>query len=158
MPFKDKDRYQSAEYKEYQRNYQREWHQRHKAERLAKIYERRDAKRAAINQHIQEIKKQNCCADCGQQHLATLHFHHLNSEDKLFNIGHASDKGFSLDKIDNEIKKCVILCANCHAIRHYNERNQQQSDIGTTEEFEVFNPLQVMSSEHECFGNHSYLK
>jgi hypothetical protein len=82
MPYKDKGRYQSEEWKEYQRS----WHQRHKAKRLARIYERK----AAIYEYIQNIKSQLCCVDCGQQHPATLHFHHLNSEDKVFNISDAA--------------------------------------------------------------------
>jgi hypothetical protein len=57
MPFKDKDRYHSEEYKEYQRNYQRGWHQRNKAKRLARIYE----KKAATYEYVQNIKA-NCVA------------------------------------------------------------------------------------------------
>ena len=82
MPYKDKERRQSEEYKEYQRNYQRSWHQRHRAERLARMYERK----AAIHKYFQNMKNQLCCVDCGQRHPATLHFHHLNSGDKDFDI------------------------------------------------------------------------
>ena len=73
MPFKDKNRYQSEEWKEYQRNYQRGWYERHKTKRIALIYERK----AAIYEYIQDIKNQLYCADCGEQHPATLQFHHL---------------------------------------------------------------------------------
>jgi len=75
MPFKDKDRYHSEEYKEYQRNYQRSWHQRHKAKRLARIYE----KKAATYEYVQNIKSQLRCADCGERHPAALQFHHPNT-------------------------------------------------------------------------------
>src|SRR5690348_6659475 len=108
MPFKDKSRYQSEEYKEYQRNYQRSWHQRNKEKRLARIYERK----AATYAYIQTIKKQLCCADCGERRHATLQFHHLNSEDKTFNIADAARDGLSLDRIKKEIEKCIVLCAN----------------------------------------------
>ena len=123
MPYKDKDRYQSEEWKEYQRNYQRSWHQRNKAKRLARIYERK----AATYEYVQEIKKQQCCADCGGQHPATLQFHHLNAEDKMFNVADAVRNGLSLDTIKKEIEKCIVLCANCHLIRHFNMRNEQQA-------------------------------
>ncbi len=56
MPLKD--RYQSERWKEYQRNYHRSWHQRHRAKRLAKVYERK----AAIREYIQGIKNQLCAA------------------------------------------------------------------------------------------------
>src|SRR5579859_4200169 len=106
MPFKDKSRYQSEEWKEYQRNYQRSWHQLHKAKRLAKSYKRK----AAIHEYMQNIKSHLHCADCGEQHPATLQFHHLNAEDKMFNIGDAIRDGISLDKIKREIEKCIVLC------------------------------------------------
>jgi len=143
MPLKD--RYQSEQWKEYQRNYQRDWYQRHKAERLAKIYERK----AATNEYIQDIKKQLCCADCGERHPATLQFHHLNSEDKTFTIGETVNKGFGIDRIKKEIEKCIVLCANCHIIRHFNMRNKKQISPGIAGEFEKINTLLVISSEEE---------
>ena len=108
MPFKDRNRYQSEEWKEYQRNYQRSWHQHHRAKRLARMYERK----AAIYEYVQNIKSQLCCVDCGQRHPATLHFHHLNSEDKVFNISDAARRGTSLDRIkaDRYRFKCRNDC------------------------------------------------
>lgn len=143
MPFKDKDRYQSEEWKEYQRNYQRGWYERHKVKRRALIRERK----AAIYKYIQDAKNQSSCVDCGERHPATLHFHHLNSEDKLFNIGEAVDKGFSLDKIKKEFEKCIILCANCHAIRHYNMRNEKRTSSGIAGELEELDILLTASPE-----------
>lgn len=143
MPFKDKDRYQSEEYKEYQRNYQRGWYERHKIKRRALIRERK----AAIYEYIQNVKNQSHCVDCGQRHPATLHFHHLNSEDKLFNIGEAVDKGFSLDTIKKEIEKCIVLCANCHAIRHYNMRKKNQNNPGLVGELEKLDTFLAVSPE-----------
>jgi hypothetical protein len=99
MPFKDKSRYQSEEWKEYQRDYQRSWYQRNKTKRLARIYMRK----AATYKYVQEIKSHLCCADCGERHPATLQFHHLNSEDKIFNVADAVRDGLSLDRIRKEI-------------------------------------------------------
>ena len=145
MPFKDKERYQSEEWKEYQRNYQRSWHQRHRAKRLARMYERK----RAIHDYIQNMKNQLHCVDCGQRHPATLHFHHLNSEDKVFSISYAANRGFSLDRIRKEIGKCIVLCANCHAIRHYNMRNKKQTSPGIAGEFEELNTILAVSPEEE---------
>jgi hypothetical protein len=145
MPYKDKDRYQSEEWKEYQRNYQRGWHQRHRAERLAKHYERR----AVVIKYIQDLKKQLCCADCGENHPATLQFHHLNAEDKLFDIAHAVNKGFNVDKIKKEIEKCIVLCANCHAIRHFNMRGKKQTSPGLAGEFEELDIFFADDKEEE---------
>lgn len=145
MPFKDKSRYQSEEYKEYQRNYQREWHQRNREKRVARMYERK----RAIREHIQGMKNQLSCVDCGQRHPATLHFHHLNSEDKVFDISHAVYRGLSLDKIVKEIEKCIVLCANCHAIRHYNMRNEEWTGSGIAGTLEKLDILLAAGPQEE---------
>ena len=143
MPLKD--RYQSEKWKEYQRTYHRSWHQRHKEKRLAKVY----ARKAAIHEYIQGIKNQLYCADCGERHPATLQFHHRNSEDKTFAIGKAVNRGFSLDRIKKEMQKCIVLCANCHAIRHYNMRENNQPSPGIAGQLETLNILLSLSPEEE---------
>ena len=145
MPFKDKSRYQSEEWKEYQRTYQRSWHQRHKEKRLARIYQ----KKAAIYEYVQQIKSQLHCVDCGQRHPAALQFHHLNAQDKQFNIADAVRNGISLDRIKKEISKCIVLCANCHLIRHYNMRNKKQINPGIAGELEELNTILTVSPEEE---------
>jgi hypothetical protein len=149
MPFRDKSRYQSEEWKEYQRNYQRSWHQRHREERLTKLY----ARKKAISEYLQEAKKQLCCADCGERHPAALQFHHVNAEDKMFNVGDAIRGGRSLDTIKKEIEKCIVLCANCHLIRHYNMRKKEQTSPGITGEFEELNTPLAANSEEEDAHN-----
>lgn len=143
MPLKD--RYQSEKWKEYQRTYHRSWHQRHREKRLVRIYERK----AAIYQYVQNMKNQLYCVDCGQRHPATLQFHHLNPENKVFNISDAALRGTSLDRIKKEIEKCIILCANCHLIRHYNMRNKKQISPGIAGEFEELNAILAVSPEEK---------
>lgn len=154
MPFKEKSRYQSEKWKEYQRNYQRSWHQRNKERRLAKLYE----KKAAIYEYMQGIKNQLCCADCGERHPATLQFHHLNAEDKTFTIGDAVNRGFSLNKIKKEIEKCIVLCANCHFIRHYDMRNKKQASSGIAGELEELDTILAISSEEKEAYNMQFRK
>jgi hypothetical protein len=57
------------------------------------------------------------CADCGWQgNQAAFQFHHINHGKKEFNIGNVANKKWEF--IKKELKKCVLLCANCHSIRH----------------------------------------
>lgn len=114
------------------------------------MYERKKA----IHEYIQDMKNQLCCVDCGQQHPATLHFHHLNAEDKMFDISYAANRGFSLERIKNEIEKCVVLCANCHAIRHFNMRTKQQISPGIAGELEKMQDLLAITLENEEADNH----
>ena len=59
--------------------------------------------------------KKSGCIKCGEDHPSCLDFHHL--ENKEFNVGGSyNNKGYQ--QVKNEIKKCIILCANCHRKLH----------------------------------------
>lgn len=60
------------------------------------------------------------CSKCGYKfnnyNIAAFEFHHLYSKD--FIIGNVANKSWEL--ILKEIKKCILLCSNCHRIEHSN--------------------------------------
>jgi hypothetical protein len=54
------------------------------------------------------------CAGCGyDRNLAGRHFHHVDPRQKRLAV--AAHGARSLDSLRHEVKKCVLLCANCHA-------------------------------------------
>jgi transposase len=56
-----------------------------------------------------------CCARCGYDRcIAALQFHHVDRSAKSFTL---ASKGVtrSLERARQEARKCVLLCANCHA-------------------------------------------
>jgi hypothetical protein len=61
-----------------------------------------------------------CCERCGFEHPAALHFHHRDPATKRFGVNTAnlSRKTFSMEEIIEEVAKCEVICANCHAIEH----------------------------------------
>jgi 5-methylcytosine-specific restriction endonuclease McrA len=62
----------------------------------------------------------NKCCDCGKTfHKAAYDFHHINPLEKKFEIAPSLDRNWNV--ILEEIEKCVMLCSNCHRVRHYNE-------------------------------------
>lgn len=67
------------------------------------------------------FKKDGKCSKCGNDDYRVLEFHHLDSKEKDFSISHMRNNSFSLEKIKQEIKKCAILCANCHRVTHWQE-------------------------------------
>ena len=67
-----------------------------------------------------KFKEGLVCSKCGESHPAVLQFHHLR--DKEREIGRLVNSNCSQEKIMNEISKCVVLCANCHLLLHYNEQ------------------------------------
>ena len=50
-------------------------------------------------------------------------FHHLDPKEKEFNLGDILRKKDFLI-IEKELTKCVLLCANCHRIRHFEGGNK----------------------------------
>lgn len=60
----------------------------------------------------------NICKDCGGTfHPAVFDFHHLNPEEKDFSISAKLGRRWETTKL--ELDKCILLCANCHRIRHW---------------------------------------
>jgi hypothetical protein len=79
--------------------------------------ERARKHRIAWTAELEAIKIDRGCSRCGfKDHPAALHFHHQDDKLKTFNI---SNSTHSKERKYQEISKCIILCANCHAIEHY---------------------------------------
>jgi len=69
-----------------------------------------------------EYKGSKCC-DCSntfpEQPYVIFDFHHLDPNEK--EAGWVKIRLRSWDKIVKELDKCVLLCSNCHRIRHHEE-------------------------------------
>lgn len=77
---------------------------------------------AAVSERRRQVKRRlaqeagGCCRICGfKEHQAALQLHHRDPSQKLF---HLSDKGVTrgIGRMRVEARKCVLLCANCHAL------------------------------------------
>ncbi|HUS49286.1 MAG TPA: hypothetical protein VMZ91_03930 [Candidatus Paceibacterota bacterium] len=68
------------------------------------------------------------CEICGYNKCSeALDFHHKDLNKKEFNIGQAINK-WGKEKILEEIKKCICICANCHRELHYNEKQEKKKE------------------------------
>lgn len=63
-------------------------------------------------------KRAHPCADCGEAEPCCLDYHHTCPNNKLFRIGIAAYRKRP-SEIQDELDKCIVLCANCHRKRHY---------------------------------------
>lgn len=64
------------------------------------------------------------CSKCGyDKNIAALDFHHINPKEKEFQLDSRHLSNTHMDKIIEEAKKCVLLCANCHREVHYPEQD-----------------------------------
>lgn len=93
-----------------------------------KIKKRQMDKRRRTAAYVFELKRTLKCSKCGFDHPAALHFHHLG--EKTTEISKmVRGFGASLNTVLAEIDKCAVLCANCHAIEHWEERQQNKGAV-----------------------------
>lgn len=74
----------------------------------------------AVNRNrtfIRRLKKKLKCEKCGDTRYYVLDFHH--NRDKKFGVSELAGRGCSLLTLKNEIRKCKILCSNCHREEHF---------------------------------------
>ena len=65
------------------------------------------------------------CFDCGytSEYISVFDFHHRDAAEKEYNVAELLWKwqGHISQTLLDEIKKCDLLCSNCHRIRHQKE-------------------------------------
>ena len=79
------------------------------------VMRRRDERKAIVVEHFGDK-----CNDCGGTFPHCCYdFHHTDPANKSFEIAPRLDG--NINTIMEEAKKCIMLCSNCHRIRHYKE-------------------------------------
>lgn len=68
----------------------------------------------AVHDFLWDLLEVAECADCDLRDPIVMEFDHVRGV-KKFNIANAKDK--PLAKVEEEIEKCDIVCANCHRRR-----------------------------------------
>lgn len=87
-------------------------------------------KERALSRKIELIKiKGSSCEKCGyDKNISALEFHHLNREDKDFNLDSRHLSNTTIEKLLIEVNKCSLLCSNCHKETHYPYFNKANID------------------------------
>ena len=66
------------------------------------------------------LKHGRACTDCGGTfHHAAMHWDHLPGTTKRREVSYMVLRGFRRETILDEIAKCELVCANCHAVRTF---------------------------------------
>lgn len=73
---------------------------------------------------METYKKEHGCIRCKITDPRVLEFHHTDIAQKEFNIADYYYSQYGIEKLEREIAKCVVICANCHRILHAEERNR----------------------------------
>lgn len=89
-------------------------------------------RRVVLGQWVRDLKEASPCTDCGQFYPSyVMDFDHLPEFTKTFQIAWAILQRFSREKIEAEIAKCELVCANCHRIRT-NARSESLAEAGVS--------------------------
>ena len=68
-------------------------------------------------EYIRQVKEKSVCADCGEKyHYSQMDFDHISGK-KKHNLARYANSAVSISTIKDEIKKCEVVCANCHRYR-----------------------------------------
>jgi hypothetical protein len=101
---------------ECQREYCREYYRRNRALYNERRYQyqrkNRHENRMRVALHLQE----HPCVDCGERDIRVLEFDHVRGT-KLANISEMIGACIAWQRIEAELAKCEVRCANCHRRR-----------------------------------------
>ena len=73
-------------------------------------------------ERINELKNSLSCLKCRENRNHLLDFHHVDPNQKDFQISQGERYGW--ERVKQEIDKCIVLCSNCHRDFHYQEKEK----------------------------------
>lgn len=117
MPYKDPKKRKEANKKASAKHYQNN---------TTKTKARTKENRMEYKRMWLEFKAKVECAACGFAHPAAMDFHHTDPSNKLGAV-HEFARNKSWKKAYAEAAKCIVLCANCHRIHHYELREEKKA-------------------------------
>lgn len=88
------------------------------------------------------------CVCCGYDKCdAALALHHLDPNEKDFSLGSIRANIKSWSSIVSELRKCVLICHNCHAEVHYDSRKIPEQHAKFNEEFADYKQMEKLERE-----------
>jgi hypothetical protein len=95
--------------------------EKHRRQNREAVYRTFDRKRAIIAE-----RKGDACSNCGRTFPKEhLHFHHVDPATKKFSLANGYLEKW--DAIEDELKKVVVLCEQCHCEVHH-PRTEESSE------------------------------
>lgn len=106
----------------YDPEYQKKWYEANKETHKEKVIARNNRYRKEMRAEIAALKEAQPCTDCGVSYPSyVMQYDHIG-DDKVTDVAKAITRMWSRKKIYEEIAKCELVCANCHAIRTHTRR------------------------------------
>lgn len=104
-----------------QNNYSREHYAKNKEVYIAKARKWNAIQRGQLVA-LANARKSQPCTDCGKSYPPyVMDFDHVSGV-KIDNVSMIARRGWSVKRLEDEMAKCEVVCANCHRIRIYLRR------------------------------------
>ena len=105
--------------------YRKKWWAGLSRERKKEKQDKANERSRKIKEFLAAYKIKKRCKDCGYyKHHSALEFDHVRGK-KMLNVCFAK----SIAQAEKEIKKCDVVCANCHRIRTFKRLYPCKPDI-----------------------------
>ena len=112
---------------EKRRQYKQEHHQRTKKKKRKQQNQLKDKRQHLVLEEMQ--RRGGKCAKCGFSDIRALDWHHLDPNDKVNSVSEMIRNRVSMDKLQAELDKCELICANCHRIEEQRLGNWTKNKI-----------------------------
>jgi len=90
----------------------REYYEKNKEKQIKQIYAAKVKRIEENKRFIFDYLNTHACVDCGESDPRVLEFDHQRN--KEYNVSFLLNTGYSRQRIEKEINKCEVRCANCH--------------------------------------------
>ena len=97
--------------------YSKDHYQQNTQKYKDKANKRNKERLQANREYITEIKKQGCSL-CSESNPCCIDFHHTDPTTKSGTVSQMVVSYLSIQTIQYEVDKCVLLCSNCHRKVH----------------------------------------
>lgn len=95
----------------------KKYYKENKEKHKSVIFKRNKSIIKRNTEYVNKIKL-NGCVYCEEKEPCCIDFHHIKG--KKYPISRLVKQGYSIETIDKEIEKCILVCSNCHRkIHHY---------------------------------------
>lgn len=106
----------------------------------------------------QTFKAHISCVKCGMSHPACMDFHHEDPNTKTGAVNQfVRDKSWK--KAYEEAAKCIVLCANCHRIHHYDlhqaKKKGAEAPVDHAKSTSCSSSKSMSSSANSTISSHS---
>ena len=107
--------------------------------------------RLVKKEKINLIKSATPCIDCNKFYPPEcLDFDHLDPIKKINNVSTLVNSTNSLDIVLSEIRKCELICSNCHRIRTFNSLKNKKIDYIFQKNINTSNPKYKIIKNREA--------